>query len=332
MNGRVGKLGAQGFTVVELLIVVVVIAILATITIVAFNGIQDRAKVSAVKSSVSQGVKKVLAYAALHSDTYPSNATDAGLISDASTTYEVSSATNGASKSYCVTATTEGKSYFQTSSMNEPFGGTCIGMLAWWPMNGSAEDASGHGVGGTVVGATLTTGVGGKENSAYQLGESAQYITIGSPSSFSVVPNAFTYSLWLARTGDSTYQWPGVMGASNLHADFGVRAMNYGRDIAFEYGKPPYDGSVFSDTSTKSLLTLNEWHNLVVTYNGSVIVSYWDGELYHTSSSVVLHPTMPSFALSSASNGWRGKVDDVRVYNRPLSASEARTLYMAGAY
>lgn len=34
----------KGFTIVELLIVIVVIGILATITIVAFNGIQDRAK------------------------------------------------------------------------------------------------------------------------------------------------------------------------------------------------------------------------------------------------------------------------------------------------
>ena len=37
----------KGFTIVELLIVVVVIAILATITIVSFNGIQTRARDSA---------------------------------------------------------------------------------------------------------------------------------------------------------------------------------------------------------------------------------------------------------------------------------------------
>ena len=38
----------SGFTIVELLIVIVVIAILAAITIVAFNGIQERARASAV--------------------------------------------------------------------------------------------------------------------------------------------------------------------------------------------------------------------------------------------------------------------------------------------
>lgn len=40
------KKDKSGFTIVELLIVVVVIAILAAITIVAYNGIQNRAKKS----------------------------------------------------------------------------------------------------------------------------------------------------------------------------------------------------------------------------------------------------------------------------------------------
>lgn len=44
-----------GFTIVELLIVIVVIAILAAITIVAFNGVQQRAKATAL----SDGVEKV---------------------------------------------------------------------------------------------------------------------------------------------------------------------------------------------------------------------------------------------------------------------------------
>lgn len=49
----------QGFTIVELLIVIVVIAILAAITIVSYNGIQNQARVSSLKSDVASGLKLV---------------------------------------------------------------------------------------------------------------------------------------------------------------------------------------------------------------------------------------------------------------------------------
>ncbi len=48
----------RGFTIVELLIVVVVIAILAAITIVSYNGITNRANQSASKSTASTVQKK----------------------------------------------------------------------------------------------------------------------------------------------------------------------------------------------------------------------------------------------------------------------------------
>jgi prepilin-type N-terminal cleavage/methylation domain-containing protein len=42
-----------GFTIVELLIVIVVIAILATITVVAYNGVQDRARDSKISADLA---------------------------------------------------------------------------------------------------------------------------------------------------------------------------------------------------------------------------------------------------------------------------------------
>jgi prepilin-type N-terminal cleavage/methylation domain-containing protein len=49
----------NGFTIVELLIVIVVIAILAAITVTAYNGIQSRANDAAVRSDLSNFTKQM---------------------------------------------------------------------------------------------------------------------------------------------------------------------------------------------------------------------------------------------------------------------------------
>jgi prepilin-type N-terminal cleavage/methylation domain-containing protein len=61
----------SGFTIVELLIVIVVIAILAAITIVAYNGITARANATSAQSTATNVIKKVEAYNA-EEGSYPS--------------------------------------------------------------------------------------------------------------------------------------------------------------------------------------------------------------------------------------------------------------------
>lgn len=62
----------QGFTIVELLIVVVVIAILAAISIVAYSGIQKRAMNSRVMAGAEQYTKAIRSYHAMYGS-YPSH-------------------------------------------------------------------------------------------------------------------------------------------------------------------------------------------------------------------------------------------------------------------
>jgi prepilin-type N-terminal cleavage/methylation domain-containing protein len=71
----------QGFTIVELLIVIVVIGILAAITIVAYNGIQNRGKSSAAQSAMNTVIKKAEAANAI-SSAYPTVSGD--FVNDAS--------------------------------------------------------------------------------------------------------------------------------------------------------------------------------------------------------------------------------------------------------
>ena len=60
---------SRGFTIVELLIVVVVIAILAAISIVAYNGIQERARQSKINTDIAAIMKAVQAARAAESKT-----------------------------------------------------------------------------------------------------------------------------------------------------------------------------------------------------------------------------------------------------------------------
>ena len=62
------------FTIVELLIVIVVIAILAAISIVAYNGIQERARSAALKSDLTQ-VNKQLKLFQADNGSYPATVT-----------------------------------------------------------------------------------------------------------------------------------------------------------------------------------------------------------------------------------------------------------------
>lgn len=64
MRNTTGSETKEGFTIVELLIVIVVIGVLATITVVAFNGVTTRATDSLVKSDLKNNIKRVSAYTA----------------------------------------------------------------------------------------------------------------------------------------------------------------------------------------------------------------------------------------------------------------------------
>jgi prepilin-type N-terminal cleavage/methylation domain-containing protein len=66
----------RGFTIVELLIVIVVIGILAAITIVAYNGVQNRARTTTNQANAQEVQNKAEVYAAdTGNGVFPANGT-----------------------------------------------------------------------------------------------------------------------------------------------------------------------------------------------------------------------------------------------------------------
>ena len=125
----------HAFTIVELLIVVVVIAILAAITIVAYNGISGRAKDSAVRSAAEQVAKKIATYTLTNNDTYPATLAAAGVTNDA-TTYQYTTNTAASPQNFCLTATASGTTVHiagSGTSMNQIVPGPCPGHTGTAP-------------------------------------------------------------------------------------------------------------------------------------------------------------------------------------------------------
>jgi prepilin-type N-terminal cleavage/methylation domain-containing protein len=122
----------QGFTIVELLIVIVVIGVLAAITIVAYNGIQLRARIATIQSDLEQGAKTVEAYrfGTSAAEQYPADQSTANLRASPGTTLNYQ-ANNGTSPpSYCLTAVNGNLRYWVSNTNTTPTTGTCTGVLA----------------------------------------------------------------------------------------------------------------------------------------------------------------------------------------------------------
>lgn len=140
----------RGFTVVELLIVIVAIAILATITLVGYNGIQQRAKKTALTSSLRQASDAALAYN-VQNGSYPSSLSDMNIASEGKINYAYSSD----SDSFCVTAVYDGSTSYHTDQTGNIQDGPCDGQpggsdycpeLSFVAVNGYYCDGSNGGL------------------------------------------------------------------------------------------------------------------------------------------------------------------------------------------
>jgi prepilin-type N-terminal cleavage/methylation domain-containing protein len=130
-----------GFTIVELLIVIVVIGILAAITIVAYNGVTGRANVSAGLSNAQQAGKKLAIYALSNGSTLPADkpslSSQAGITDSSNATYQYTMNSTVSPNSYCLTVTTGSTSTqvagFADGNIGQPVPGPCAGHTGTAP-------------------------------------------------------------------------------------------------------------------------------------------------------------------------------------------------------
>ena len=202
------------------------------------------------------------------------------------------------------------------------------GLVAWYPFNGNANDATGNNHNGTVTGATLTTNRFGQANSAYLFNGTSDYINIGS---FSV--QSFTLSAWINISN---------VNESNLNAIISRLGgtINYeGYELRVEPNSTILlvcgFGSNWVHTNSSFKLLPNTWYNIVATNDNTDIKIYVNAQLVATNrfSNFVDNPQNIILGTRSpiADGGWfNGKLDDIRIYNRALSLSEINSLHSEG--
>jgi YD repeat-containing protein len=202
------------------------------------------------------------------------------------------------------------------------------GLIGYYPLNGNANDASGNGLNGSIVGSiTSITDRKGIANSAYQFsGVVLNYISI--PDNALLCSNIITLNAWV-----------------NFAPTEGGYIINKGRDITngsyrlttgSAGGQVLYNG--VNDASYASVPT-NQWVMVTGIINGNNAKYYLNGV-------IVSQATLSSaYVCSSAGNPltignhyfsgvpnvyaypYKGKIDDVRIYNRALTDAEVLQIY-----
>ena len=199
------------------------------------------------------------------------------------------------------------------------------GLVAYYPFNGNANDETGNGYNGSVVGATLTTDRFNQTDKAYNFifnGFSSDRIQVAGTSNLNFSGGAFSLSAWI--------KFSGVAGAGNNYPivskhicgeQSGYILMLYNGKLTFWLAGT----SGYNILSTIEDYTDEKWHQVVAVYDGINKYIYVDGVLKNSvafSYSVFNSADWALGGYNGCNGGFNGKVDEVKIYNRPLSAAE----------
>ncbi len=227
------------------------------------------------------------------------------------------------SKSQCLTCTT-----------NNPLNS---GLIWCHPFSGNANDVTGNGYDGFVSGATLIPDRAGNLNSAYNFNGTSSYISISK-----LLPSflpTFSMSMWLkpgTNTGNGFVLWEGDNVCGNdIYLVVQNSTLKLGANKNSSLGGISNIGHTYTIPGF-----INTWTHIVWVMEPTTSRLYVNGNLVITinaagNGSGYNFPT--SYGSKFDGNGgscgaprqfyYQGGIDDVRLYNRSLSASEALSLY-----
>jgi len=209
------------------------------------------------------------------------------------------------------------------------------GLVGWWPFNGNANDESGNGHNGTVIGSTLSSDRFGNINQAYYLNGQTDYISV--PSDSALTPNNLTLSAWVNIPSNYTANNPIGRIIRSRYFGYLLYYDSISHDIVSEF----YHNSVnYSHSASDSMFVNdNSWHHVVSTFNGTLNKLYIDGDLisysasatdsiYYNSDGIIAfgrdgNNSSPNTAL------FQGLIDDIGIWNRALTQQEITNLYNA---
>jgi len=211
------------------------------------------------------------------------------------------------------------------------------GLVAWYPFTGNANDSSGNGHNGAVLGAHLTINRFGTPNSAYSFIGNDQYIDVPDASILRLSNTDYTISVWVYKLD------------SLANSNYAIIAKRYSDgqkgyilQIPSSYYQIEFQVSGYQDPylHSDSAIAFNTWQHIVITYKltTSTLKMYLNDKLVGTGSI-----PSPNGLISTAfrigndtwvgyvpSYGLNGKIDDLRIYNRVLTNSEIKTIYQEG--
>jgi len=204
------------------------------------------------------------------------------------------------------------------------------GLVAYYPFNGNANDTSGNGFGGTVVGAALANDRFGNSNRCFEFNGSDNYIETSAQFPSGNTPKSFSF--WF----NPSMLKRGWMLSGGLDYD----GQAFGAFFESANGSLVFHGNGGNaDLALGNLTLTDKWSHIAVTYDGLNLRGYING-LLTAQREVALQTSLSNIKIGCRQNPlgealgdafFKGKLDDVRIYNRALTAKEVAALYNSEA-